>query len=185
MLVIDLQLGMFSGHGLVPIHEGEALLARVKTLIARARAAGVPVIYVRHGGGPGHPLEFGTADWQVHPSIAPAEGEMIIDKRTPDSFHETTLSVALSAIGAERLVVVGAQTEVCVDTTCRRASSLGFDVTLVCDAHSTWDNATLTADQIIRHTNQTLADRFVRLVSSDRALPAVGSSASPGSRAHR
>jgi hypothetical protein len=33
-----------------------------------------------------------------------------------------------------------------------------------------WDNAILNADQIIRHTNLTLADRFVRLVSSDRAL---------------
>jgi nicotinamidase-related amidase len=61
----------------------------------------------------------------------------------------------------------GAQTEVCVDTTCRRAFSLGFSVTLVSDGHSTWDNATLTADQIIRHTNDTLAGWFVHLVRMD------------------
>jgi len=62
---------------------------------------------------------------------------------------------------------MGAQTEVCVDTTCRRAFSLGFEVTLVSDGHSTWENATLTADQIIRHTNDTLAGWFVRLARVD------------------
>jgi nicotinamidase-related amidase len=66
-----------------------------------------------------------------------------------------------------RLIVMGAQTEVCVDTTCRRAFSLGFSVTLVSDGHSTWDNATLTAEQIIRHTNDTLAGWFVHLVHMD------------------
>jgi nicotinamidase-related amidase len=68
----------------------------------------------------------------------------------------------LSTVDVKQLVVVGAQTEVCVDTTCRRAFSLGFNVTLVSDAHSTWGNDTLTADQIISHTNQTLAGWFVR-----------------------
>ncbi len=54
-----------------------------------------------------------------------------------------------------------------MDTTCRRAFSLGFEVTLVSDGHSTWENATLTADQIIRHTNDTLAGWFVRLARVD------------------
>lgn len=169
LLVIDLQLGMFNGAWIVPIHAGEALLTRVQALLAQARAAGAPVIYVRHAGGAGHLLEYGTANWQIHPAIAPAPGETIVEKRTPDAFHETTLSTALAATGAKRLIVTGAQTEVCVDATCRRAFSLGFEVTLVSDAHSTWDGATLTADQIIRHTNQTLARRFVRLVSSEGA----------------
>ncbi len=65
--------------------------------------------------------------------------------------------------GANRLIVVGAQSEVCVDTTCRRAFSLGFDVVLPADGHSTWDNDVLTASQIIAHTNRTLAQWFVRL----------------------
>jgi hypothetical protein len=51
----------------------------------------------------------------------------------------------------------------------RRAFSLGLDVTLVSDGHSTWNNAILTADQIIRHTNQTLGGRFAHLISSDEA----------------
>jgi nicotinamidase-related amidase len=168
LLVIDLQLGMFNGERLTPIHAGQALLTRVQALLAQARIAGVPIIYVRHGGGPGDLLEYGTANWQLHPMIAPSPGDSIVEKRTPDSFHETTLSTELAAVEATRLIIVGAQSEFCVDTTCRRAFSLGFEVILVSDAHSTWNNASLTAAQIIQHTNQTLAEWFVRLISSDR-----------------
>jgi nicotinamidase-related amidase len=170
LLVIDLQLGMFNGERLVAIHAGEALLTRVQALVAQARTAGVPVIYVRHDGGPEHLLERGTANWEIHPTIAPAPGETIVEKRTPDSFHRTTLLTELYTIGAHRLIVVGARTEVDVDTTCRSAFSLGLDVTLVPDGHSTWDNAILTAEQIIQHTNKTLADSFVRLIPSDHTL---------------
>ena len=166
LLVIDLQLGMFAAGG-TPIHAGDALLTRVQMLLAQARAAGTPIIYVRHDGGPGDTLEHGTAQWHIHPAIAPVAGDVIVDKRTPDAFHETSLAATLAALGARRLVVAGAQTEFCVDTTCRRAFSLGFETLLVSDAHSTWDTESLTADQIIRHTNQTLSGWFVSLVSTN------------------
>lgn len=93
--------------------------------------------------------------------------EVIADKRLPDAFADTTLGATLAAMGATRIVVVGAQTEVCMDTTCRRASSLGLEVVLVSDGHSTWDNATLTAAQIIGCTNGTIGGRFARVVAMD------------------
>jgi nicotinamidase-related amidase len=167
LLVIDLQSGMFCAERPALLHAGDALLTRVHALLAGARAAGVPVVYVRHDGGPGHRLQHGTAGWQIHPMIAPVAGDAIVDKRTPDAFHGTSLSSVLGAIGARRLVVVGAQSEVCVDTTCRRAFSLGLEVTLVADGHTTWDNAVLSAEQIIRHTNQTLSRWCVRLAAAD------------------
>ncbi len=167
LLVIDLQLGMFNGEQLAPIHNGEQLLVHAREAIEHANRSGVRVIYVRHAGPAGHVLEQGTRNWRIHPAIAPQGGEKVIDKRTPDSFHKTSLMADLTAEGINRLIVMGAQTEVCVDTTCRRAFSLGFGVTLVSDGHSTWDNATLTADRIIGHTNETLAEWFVRLARAD------------------
>jgi len=166
LLVIDLQLGMFNGERIAPIHAGDMLLAHVQTLLSQARQSRTRVIFVRHAGGPGHLLEYGTPNWAIHPSIAPQPGEPIVDKRTPDAFHQTTLHAELATTGIIRLIVAGAQSEVCVDTTCRRAFSSGFEVTLVADAHSTWDNDTLSADQIIRHTNETLAGWFVQLVQT-------------------
>jgi nicotinamidase-related amidase len=166
LLIIDLQLGMFDGVRIAPIHAGEALLTRVQTLLAKARAANTQVIYVRHSARPGRPLDPSTPQWQIHPAIAPLPTETIVDKRTPDAFLETTLLETLTASGTKRLVVAGAQTELCVDTTCRRAFALGFEVVLVADGHSTWDNDVLAAEQIIRHTNQTLEEWFVRVVAA-------------------
>jgi nicotinamidase-related amidase len=167
LLVIDLQLGMFNGERLAPIHDGDRLLANVQAALQEARHLGAPVIFVRHAGPQGHPLEHGSPSWHIHPAIAPAEGETIVDKSTPDSFHETSLISDLRARGLEQLIVMGAQTEICVDTTCRRAFSLGVRVALVSDGHSTWDNDTLTPDQIIGHTNKTLAGWFVQLRRAD------------------
>ena len=164
LLIIDLQFGMFNGDRMAPIHAGDVLLTHTQSVLSCARRSGTRVIYVRHGGRAGDPLECGTPNWHIQSSIAPQSGEAIVDKRTPDSFHETSLLDDLNSAGVNRLFVMGAQTELCVDTTCRRAFTLGFDVTLVSDGHSTWDNKTLTADQIIQHTNQTLAGWFVRLV---------------------
>jgi len=161
LLIIDVQLGMFAEND--PVHDGDVLLTTLGDLIARARVAGIPIIYIQHSGGENHPLHPNAPGWPIHPAIAPAEGELIIHKRHPDSFQETNLQHELEKCGIKRLIVAGIQTEYCVDTTCRRAYSLGYDVTLVRDAHSTWDTENLKATQIIAHHNQTLGGWFVTL----------------------
>lgn len=56
------------------------------------------------------------------------------------------------------VVICGMPTEFCVDTTTRRALALGYPVVLVADAHTTERNEYLSAAQIIRHHNHTLAN---------------------------
>jgi nicotinamidase-related amidase len=161
LLIIDVQLGMFAENE--PVYNSGALLATLGDLIARARVAGIPIIYVQHSGGENHPLKPGSPGWPIHLAIAPADGELIVHKRHPDSFQETNLQYELEKRGIKHLIVAGIQTEYCVDTTCRRAYSLGYDVTLVQDAHSTWDTENLKASQIVAHHNQVLSGWFVGL----------------------
>ena len=167
LVVIDVQLGMFDAPGEPPVPGGERLLEKIRGLIGEAREAGAPVVYVQHCDGPGGLLEEGTERWKVHPRIAPLDGDPTVKKRTPDSFLETTLGEELESRNIEGLVLAGMQTEVCVDTTCRRAFSLGYDVTLVKDAHGTWDNDDLSAVQIIAHHNEVLGGRFATAVNAD------------------
>jgi nicotinamidase-related amidase len=87
----------------------------------------------------------------------------LLVKRHPDSFQETELQRELKERDIEHLVIAGIQTEYCVDTTCRRAYSLGYDVVLVQDGHSTWDSEHLDASQIIAHHNNVLGGWFARL----------------------
>ncbi|WP_179133909.1 cysteine hydrolase family protein [Halobacillus massiliensis] len=154
LLIIDVQNGMYQeGH---VVHEGERLLHNLKELIAKARAAGSPVFYIQHNAPAGTPLENGTNGWEIHPEIAPTLQDPVIQKNTPDSFFNTSLDEELKKQRIEHLVVTGIQSEVCVDTTCRRAFSLGYKVTLVSDTHSTWGAEEISAQQIINHHNRVL-----------------------------
>ena len=99
----------------------------------------------------------------IHPTIQPNKGDVIVQKQSPDAFHETSLHDELTKRQVEHLYVAGLQTEYCVDTTCRRAFSLSYRVTLVEDAHSTWDSPVLGAQQIINHHNQVLGGWFTEL----------------------
>ncbi|HKX31192.1 MAG TPA: cysteine hydrolase family protein [Blastocatellia bacterium] len=153
LLVIDVQVGIVDHF---PAYDKDRILANIDGLLARARAARIPVIYVRHDGGAGHPLEANTEGWQIHRVIAPVDGEPIVDKRSCSSFYQTPLQTMLAADGISHLVVTGCMTEYCVDTACRHATTLGFDVTLVGDGHTTVDNDLLKAEQIIAHHNRAL-----------------------------
>lgn len=152
LVIIDVQVGLFDE----VYDEDREVLERIQDLIARAHEAGSPVVYVQHNGWSGHPLEPGAPGYAIHPSIAPDEGDVIVQKRASDSFHDTTLQRELDALGMTQVVIVGAQTEFCVDTTCRRAASLGYGVTLVADGHTTGDRDTMTTAQIVAYHNTIL-----------------------------
>jgi len=152
LLVIDVQVGIID----YPAYDTVRILTNINGLLNSARAAKIPVIYVRHGGEKGDPLETNTAGWQIDQRIAPIAGEPIVDKRSCSSFYETPLQSILSESGISRLIVTGCQTEFCIDTACRHATTLGYDVTLVGDGHTTIDNDLLKAAQIIAHHNQLL-----------------------------
>ena len=150
LLIVDAQVGLVE---LMPAEVQRSVLPRIRTLIAKARASAIPVIYIQHDGSKRHPLETHTKGWEIYPFLKPADGEPVIRKRESDSFFGTTLQRELEKRGITHLIIAGGMTEYCVDTTCRRAASVGYDVTLAGDAHFTRDNEVLTAANIIAHHN--------------------------------
>lgn len=144
LVIIDVQTGFFSGEWAV--YKAQEKLDLIKGLIEKAKSAGVPVIFVRHDEAPEY-------DGPLHPEIAPKDGEPIVSKMTPDSFYETDLQETLEGLGVKKLVLAGFQTDYCIDTTTRRAFSMGYDVTLAEDAHSTVSDDFVEAPNIIGHHN--------------------------------
>ena len=166
LLVIDVQNGMFQEGNVV--YKGDVLLKNLIGLIDQARSSKTSIFYIQHNASAGHPLEYRTKGWEIHPEIAPSNQDVIIQKTTPDSFFNTSLEDELKKQGIEHLIIAGIQTEVCVDTTCRRAFSMGYKVTLASDTHSTWDSEDLTAQQIINHHNHVL--RWFTDISSSQDI---------------
>ena len=160
LLVIDVQQGMF---GAVQPFHGEEVVARIAGLIARARAAKVPVVFVQHDGGSGDELDKNGPGFPFHPAVAPLASEPVTIKRRSSGFYQTDLDDKLKAIAIDTLVICGLQTEYCVDATVRSAFERGYRVTVAADAHTTFDSELLPAATIIAHTEHIWNGRYARL----------------------
>ena len=161
LVVIDVQVAIMDGAepGDPPAYRRDEVLARITELLAKARAAKVPVLYVQHEEDSFPPMQPGAPGWQIHPAVAPRNGETVVRKRAADAFYGTPLRSELDARGITRLVLAGAESNCCIDSTARRALSLDYDVVLAADAHTTYEgNGVLTAEQIVAHHNATLAN---------------------------
>ncbi|WP_151736379.1 cysteine hydrolase family protein ['Paenibacillus yunnanensis' Narsing Rao et al. 2020] len=159
LMIIDVQEAMFSYDE--KMYDEEGVMERIASLLQKAREAGAPVVYIQHT----EDEEFtrGLPTWEISRMIAPRSGELIVEKPTWDAFHRTPLHEELQSRGITSLVICGLQSEFCVDTTCRRAYSLGYSSVLVEDAVSTFGNGRFTAREIVKHHNSVLGGRFAVL----------------------
>lgn len=148
LLVVDVQTGVVGGS-----HNRDQVVANVATLVDKARAAAVPVVWVQHSD---DGLVEGSDEWHFVPELTLADGEPVVHKRYPDSFDETTLADVLAELRVGSLVVAGAQTDECIRSTLHGALVRGYDATLVRDAHTTEDLSEWGApspELVIAHTN--------------------------------
>jgi nicotinamidase-related amidase len=169
LLIIDVQQGLCEGEH--SAFESADVIGRINRVSAKARAAGIPVIFIQHESEGGY-LEFGTHTWQLAQGLHTESSDLRIRKTTPDSFLRTDLQATLQGGAITDLIICGMHTEFCVDTTTRKALALGYPVILIEDAHTTEGNGYLTPRQVIQHHNATLANISsfgprVRLVSSE------------------
>jgi nicotinamidase-related amidase len=134
LLIIDIQNDYFPG-GAFPLVEPDAAAANAARLLAAFRAGGEPVVHLQHLSGGEDPFFVpGTPGVEIHASVAPADGEPVLQKAEPNGFLGTPLEETLRAAGADELVVAGMMSSMCVDATVRAAADKGFTVQLVHDA---------------------------------------------------
>lgn len=157
LLVIDFQYGLIEGKQRAT--RADEVLANLNTLIAHARAAGHPVIFIQHD----HPqgLPHGSEAWQLHPGLARLASDIVVEKQVCDSFAQSTLAEHLTRLGVTDLWIGGYATEFCVDTCVRHAGARGYNLTVIADAHTTGDRPHLDGESIIRHHNWVWANMSV------------------------
>jgi nicotinamidase-related amidase len=150
LLVIDVQQGVVAD-----AHERDQVIANITTLLEKARAEAVPVVWVQHSA---EDLPAGSPEWQYVPELTRLESEPLVAKEYGDSFEATDLEAVLAGLGVGRLVVTGAQTDACIRSTLFGAVVRGYDAMLVTDAHTTSDlsaHGVPPAGQVIAHLNLT------------------------------
>lgn len=141
LVIVDIQKDYFAG-GAMALHEPDAAARNAARLLQAFRAADAPVIHIQHEMPPERGLAFflpGTEGQQIHPSVAPLEGETVIIKHLPSAFSGTELEAHLRGLGVTDLVLIGMMTHLCVSSTARAAMERGFAVTVIGDATATRD----------------------------------------------
>lgn len=167
LLVIDVQNGVMGES-----YDRDRVVANVSTLIDKARAAQVPVVWVQHNS---EELQTGSESWQYVPELTRLDAEPLVQKAFGDSFEDTELESVLADLGVGSLVLSGAQTDACIRSTLHGALVRGYDARLVSDAHTTEDLSPYGApppEKVIDHTNlyweyQTAPGRTAGVVTTE------------------
>lgn len=148
LLVIDVQNGVMAA-----ATDRDGVVRRIGELVAKARTAGTPVVWVQHNS---DELPQGSAQWEYVPELPALPTEPVVHKQYGDSFEATDLESVLADRRVSRLVVAGALSDACIRSTIHGAFTRGYDVTLVGDAHTTEDLSQWGApppEQVISHLN--------------------------------
>ncbi len=170
LLVVDVQNALVSFH---PYRETE-FLANIRSLIDAARQSGMEVLFVRHDDGADSPLAPGSEGFQIYPAVAPLDGEKIFDKNFSSAFRGTGLKAYLDSRGITDFILVGMQTDYCIDTTCRVGFEYGYNITIPAGGTSTYDNSLATAEKLVEYYEKRLWDkRFAEVRPLEEVLAKI------------
>ena len=150
-----------------------------RRLLSAWRAAGRPLIHVRHDsvidGSSLHPAHPGNA---FRNGFAPHDGEPVVAKSVNAAFIGTDLDLRLRRLGVTSVVLFGISTDMCVSTTARVASNLGYRTFVVADACQCFDlpdgaGGTIRAEDIARAHLATLRAEFAEVVKTEAVIAAL------------
>lgn len=167
LLVIDTQKGITDER----LYEFERVKSNIKELIALAREKGKEVIYVQHDDGPGTGFSVGDPDYEIFDEFAPQGDEKIFTKTVNSALHHSTgLLKYLEEKGEKSVMVVGLQTNFCIDATIRTGFDNDLEVIVPEYANSTFDNEYMDKETCYNYYNKFLwPTRFCKCVTMDEA----------------
>lgn len=171
IVVVDLQNDYWPS-GKWPLAGIEEAAANAADVIGKARSEGDLIIHVRHEfASPDAPFFApGTQGVEISPVVRPIEGEPVVVKNHPNSFHGTGLKQMLDEKGIAEVVIVGAMSHMCINATGRAASEFGYSTVVIHDACATRDVAfgevTVPAAQVHAASMSALAFAYARVIAT-------------------
>ncbi|NEP02719.1 MAG: cysteine hydrolase [Symploca sp. SIO2E9] len=141
LVLVDIQNDYFPGGKMELVGINEAV-KNVQQLLQYFRSNQLPTFHIQHFFEINSNAGFfirGTEGVELHESIQPLPGDLVISKNYPNGFRETSLLDELKKAEVEDLVICGAMSHMCIDATTRAAADLGFNCVVVHDACATKD----------------------------------------------
>lgn len=172
LIVVDVQRAFDEWEAACKRRNNPDAVARIADLLKAFRHRGAPIFHIRHEGTkPTSSFLPQSSGYAVKDEAREQPGEAVIVKRVNSAFIGTELEQRLRAGNITTLVICGATTNHCVETTTRMAGNLGFDARLVRDATWTFDRIgpdgdAHSAEAIHAMTLSNLNGEFARIVTT-------------------
>ena len=178
LIIVDVQNDYFRD-GAMELVGMEDAAANCRRLLDAFRDANLPVFHIQHLSiQPGASFFVPeTAGCEIHDSVKPHAGEAHITKHYPSAFRDTDLQQLLQMSDVDELVVCGAMSHMCIDTTVRAAFDLGYSCQLAADACATrnleFDGHGVDAADVQNAYMAALGAVFARVSSTDDCLASI------------
>ena len=167
LIVIDVQKGITDER----LYDFDGFIRNVTNIIDAARKNNVEVIYVQHDDGPGTGFSFGDKDFEIADQVAPKENEKIFIKTINSCFGNNDLANYLRESKEKDLMIVGLQTNFCVDASVKSAFERGYKVIVPKGTNSTFDNDYMDRETTYKYYNDMMwPERFASCISVDDAI---------------
>ncbi|MDU7147415.1 MAG: cysteine hydrolase family protein [Clostridium sp.] len=167
LLVIDTQKLIINEN----LYKFDTFVSNVKEIIKKARKSNIEVIYVRHDDGIESELTKGTEGFEIYEEFKPVKGERIYDKKFNSAFKGTGLLEYLKTKGEKEIIIVGLQTDYCIDATIKCGFEHGFHIIVPAHANTTIDNEFMLAEENYKYHNEFIWNkRYAECIPLDETI---------------
>ena len=169
LLVIDMQKGIVDED----LYAFDIFMDRTVRLIDAARKNNVEVIFVQHDAGKGSGLSVGDDAFEIIDRIRPMQGEKVFVKTINSCFGNKDFKQYMKSQEDKRLMIVGLQTNYCIDATVKSAFERGYEVIIPEGTNSTFDNDYMTGETAVRYYNEDVWEGLADVVPFEEALEMI------------
>ena len=166
LLVVDMQKGLVDED----LYAFDTFMDRTVRLVDAARKNNVEVIFIQHDAGPGSGMSVGDRGFEIIDQIAPNMEEKVFTKKINSSFGNIVFKQYMEQQEDKRLMVIGLQTNYCIDCTVKSAFERGFEVIIPEGTNSTFDNDYMTGETTVRYYNEDVWAELVDAVTFEEAM---------------
>lgn len=167
VLVIDIQKGITDER----LYQFSEFIDNAKKIIEAARKYKIEVIYVQHDDGVGSGFSIGDNDFEIAEQVAPLADEKRFYKTMNSCFANKELAQYLQETKEDTLIIIGLQTNFCIDASVKSAFERGYKVIVPNGANSTFDNDYMDKETTYRYYNEMMwPERFAQCISVEETL---------------
>ncbi|AIY78625.1 cysteine hydrolase [Clostridium botulinum] len=167
LLVVDTQKLITNEN----LYKFNKFVSNVEKIIATARQNNIEIIYVRHDDGAENELTKGTEGFEIYEKFIPSKEEKIFDKKVNSAFKNTGLLEYLISKGEKDIIIVGLQTDYCIDATIKCGFEHGFHMIVPAYSNTTVENKFMSAEQTYRYYNEFIWNgRYAECIPLEQAL---------------